>query len=85
VKPGYKISAEVRQQILGGIKNNVVSVATATKEHGMSDATIYNLLTKGVKGQPTLLEVVRLKKEEESPARAIGGNDPQTLRDPKKR
>ncbi len=62
----------MRQQILGRIKNDGVSVATAAKEHGISDATIYNWLTKGVKGQPTLLEVVRLKKEKKVLLELVG-------------
>jgi len=62
----------VRQQILGRIKNDRVSVATAAKEHGISDATIYNWLTKGVKGQPRLLEVMRLKKENKALLELVG-------------
>jgi transposase-like protein len=73
MKKGYKISTEVKQQILGRIKNDGVSVATAAKEHGISDATIYNWLTKGVAGQqPTLLEVVRLKKENKALLELVG-------------
>lgn len=37
-----KIAPEVREQIINRIKNEGVSVAQAAKEHGVSDASIYN-------------------------------------------
>jgi transposase-like protein len=59
----HRIALEVREQIINRIKNDGVSVAQAAKEHGVSDQTIYGWISKKVDGQPTLSEIIRLKKE----------------------
>lgn len=40
-------------------------VAVAAKDAGISDATIYSWLGKGVKSMPTIGELVRLKRQNE--------------------
>jgi transposase-like protein len=62
-KRGHRISKEIKDQILGRIKNDGVSVAQASEEHGVSTKTIYSWLTKGVSEQPSWSEVAKLKKE----------------------
>jgi transposase-like protein len=59
----HRIAPEVKEQIINRIKNDGVSVADAAKEHGISDQTIYGWIAKKVEGQPTLSELIRLKKE----------------------
>jgi transposase-like protein len=59
----YKISSEVKAQILKRIKEEGIPVLQAAKEHGVSSKSIYRWLTKGVTDQPTWTEVSRLKKE----------------------
>lgn len=59
----HRIAPEVREQIINRIKNDGVSVAEAAKDHGISDQTIYGWIAKKVEGQPTLSELIRLKKE----------------------
>jgi transposase-like protein len=63
MKKMHRISGEVRDQILGRIKNEGVPVAQAAKEHGVSEATIYGWLGKGVESKPTYAQVARLRKE----------------------
>jgi transposase-like protein len=66
MKKSHKIAPDVREQIINRIKNEGVSVAEAAKGHGITESAIYHWLTKGVKGQPTILEVARLKRENQS-------------------
>jgi transposase-like protein len=61
----HRIAPEVREQIINRIKNDGISVVQAAKEHGISEATIYGWISKKVEGQPTLSEIIRLKKENE--------------------
>lgn len=59
----HKVSQEVREQIIGRIKNDGISVKQAAEEHGVTDRAVYNWLGAGVSGQPTILEYNKLKKE----------------------
>lgn len=68
----YKVAPEVKQQILNRIKNDGVSVSEAAKEHGISENTIYTWLSKKVDGQPTLSEVIRLKRENQQLFQLLG-------------
>lgn len=63
MKKNYKITPDVKEQILKRIKEEGVSVAQASKEHGISDNTIYAWLSRGLKEAPTLSELVRLKRQ----------------------
>jgi transposase-like protein len=53
----------VKEQIINRIKNDGVSVAEAAKDHGISDQTIYGWIAKKVEGQPTVSELLKLKRE----------------------
>jgi transposase-like protein len=68
----HRIAPEVREQIINRIKNDGVSVAQAAKEHGISDQTIYGWISKKVEGQPTLSEMIRLKKENQQLLTLVG-------------
>ena len=59
----HRIAPDIKEQIINRIKNDGVSVVQAAKEHGISDQTIYGWISKKVEGQPTLSEIIRLKKE----------------------
>lgn len=59
----HRVSKEVKEQILHRIKNEGVPVVQAASEHGISPKTIYGWLGKGLEGQPTIGEVVKLKRE----------------------
>ena len=72
MKKQNKISKEVKDQILDRVKNQGVGVKQVAEEHGISDRTIYGWLTKGVSGQPTLLEYARLKKENQTLKEMLG-------------
>lgn len=71
-KSKYRISQEVKDQILDRIKNQGVSVPKAAEEHGISTKTIYNWLAKGVTAQPSVLELARLKRENKALLELVG-------------
>ena len=71
-KGKYKVSPEVKQQILKRIKEEGVSVTQAAEEHGLSTATIYGWIAKGVTAPPSVLEVSRLKREVQTLHEIIG-------------
>jgi transposase-like protein len=58
-----RIAPEIKEQIINRIKNDGVTVAQAAKDHGISEVSIYSWISKKVQGQPTLSEVIKLKRE----------------------
>lgn len=66
------VSADIKQQILERIKNDGVPIAQIAQEHGVSTKSIYNWLSRGVKGQPTWMELAKLKKENRSLKELLG-------------
>lgn len=71
-KQGYRISKEIKDEILNKIKNNGLGVMEAAKQYGISDKTIYNWLGTKAKGVVGLLEHNKLKKENEQLKQIIG-------------
>ena len=59
----HRTSPEVKQQIINRIKNDGISVVDVARDHGVSENTIYGWIAKKVEGQPSISEIVRLKKE----------------------
>lgn len=71
-KGKYKIAPEVKEQILKRLKNDGVSVSQLAEEHGISSQTIYGWLGKGVTAPPSVLEVSRLRRENQTLMEIIG-------------
>ena len=71
-KGKYKVSPEVKQQVLKRIKEEGVSVTQAAEEHGLSTATIYGWIAKGVTAPPSIIELSRLKRENQTLHEIIG-------------
>lgn len=67
-----KIAPELKEQIINRIKNDGVTVVEAARDHGISENTIYSWLSRKVKGQPTLSEIVKLKKENAQLLQLVG-------------
>lgn len=67
-----RIAPEVKEQIIGRIKNDGISVVQAAKDHGISEGTIYGWIAKKTEGQLTLSELIRLKRENEQLLRLVG-------------
>ena len=71
-KRGYHVAKELKEQILKRIKEEGVSVSQASSDHGVSEATIYKWLTKGVSNNPSWTEFSRLKKENKGLLELVG-------------
>lgn len=67
-----KIAPELKEQIINRIKNDGITVVEAAKDHGISEGTIYTWLSRKVEGQPTLSEIVRLKRENAQLLQLVG-------------
>ncbi len=68
----HRIAPEVKEQIINRIKNDGVTVATAAKDHGVSEATIYGWIGNKAKGVPSILAYNKLKRENEELLRLLG-------------
>jgi len=67
----YKISPEIKAQIISRIKNDGVSVARVAKDHGVSDKTIYNWLGKSTESV-SYRELQVLKRENKALLELLG-------------
>ncbi len=72
MKKPYRISPEVREQILRRIKEEGIPVEQAAKEAGVHNTTIYGWLGRGIRGNPTIGELVRLKREHQELLALVG-------------
>ncbi len=72
MKKIHRIASEVKEQILKRIKDEGVPVSQAAKEHGVSEATVYGWLGRGVKSAPSVGELVRLKRQNEELLALVG-------------
>ncbi len=68
----YRVAPELKTQILARIKNDGVPVSQVAKDHGISEKTIYAWIAKGVSGEPTMKEFLKLKKENEQLLAVVG-------------
>jgi transposase-like protein len=68
----HRIAPDVKEQIINRIKNDGISVMQAAKEHGVNEKTVYSWIAHKVEGQPTLSEVIRLKKENDQLKMLVG-------------
>lgn len=66
------VAPEVKEQIINRIKNEGISIIQAAKDHGISENTIYSWITRGVKGGPTLSEIIKLKRQNAELLQLVG-------------
>ena len=72
MKKGHRIASEVKQQILNRIKNEGLTIANASKEHGVSDVTIYSWIAKSVEAPLSILEAAKLRRENKALLELVG-------------
>ena len=72
MKKGHRVAPEVKEQILGRIKNDGLSIEQAAKEHGVTGRAIYHWLGMGAQGAPTYGEVSKLRKENAGLKQLVG-------------
>lgn len=66
------VSKEIKEQILKRIKDDGVSVSQVAEEHGLKPKLIYGWIAKGVTAHPSILEVSRLRRENQALKELIG-------------
>lgn len=71
-KQGYRISKEIKNEILNKLKNEGLGVAEAATNYGIHTDTIYNWLGTKARGVVSVLEHNRLKKENSQLKQIIG-------------
>jgi len=70
---GYpSVSREVKEQILKRIKEEGVPVTQAAQEHGLKSRTIYQWISRGVTASPSILEIAKLKRENQALKELLG-------------
>lgn len=67
-----RVAPEIKEQILMRIKNDGVTVVQAAKDHGIPESTISTWIARKVEGQPSLGEIIKLKKENDQLKQLIG-------------
>ena len=71
-KKGYKISAEIKEEVINKIKHEGLSVSDTANQYGISSRTIYDWLGTKATGTVSLLEHNKLEKENEQLKQIIG-------------
>ncbi len=67
-----RIPAEVRDQILNRIRTEGVTAAQAAKEHGISAPTVYAWLRRSTVLPSNILQLNKLRRENEELKRLLG-------------
>jgi transposase-like protein len=68
-----RINKEIKQKIINKIRNEGLSVPKAAEEFGISPNAIYNWIGTKAKGEPSILEMSKLRKENAELKQIIGG------------
>lgn len=58
-----RLAPEIKEQILGRIKNDGLTIKQASIDHGIPESTIATWLARRVEGQPSLGDIIKLKRE----------------------
>lgn len=70
---GYPVlTPEQKQEIVGRIKDKGERVSELAKEYGVVPKTIYNLLANKIQSPNALLELSKIKRENEALLKIIG-------------
>lgn len=68
-----RVSEEIKRRIVERIRNEGLSVPKASDEFGISKNAIYRWIGAKAKGEPSILEIAKLKKENAELKQIIGG------------
>jgi len=71
-KKYHRVPKDVKADILRRVKEEGISVAQAAKDAGISEAAIYDWLTKGASGAPSWAEFSRLQKQNKELFEVVG-------------
>lgn len=68
-----RINEETKQIIIEKIRSEGLSVPKASEEFGLSKNTIYSWIGTKAKGEPSILEMAKVKRENAELKQIIGG------------
>ena len=71
-KKAHRIAADVKADIIRRIKEEGIPVATAAKEHGIHETTIYGWMGAGAQGAPSFSEFARIQKQNKELLELVG-------------
>lgn len=66
------VSKELKEQILKRVKEEGIPISQAAQEHGLKPGVIYNWISRGVTAPPSILEIAKLKRENQALKELIG-------------
>jgi transposase-like protein len=72
MKKSFKISPEIKDQILKRVKEGELPVSQIAEEHGISPNTIYGWLSRKIKAQPGWRELSKLQKDNKELLALVG-------------
>lgn len=67
-----RIASDVRQQIMHRVQHDGVSVIQVAQEHGINKNTVYYWLSKKAEQGPNILQINKLKRENEELQKLLG-------------
>lgn len=70
--PKVMVSKDIKEQILKRIRDDGVPVSQAASEHGIKSNTIYTWLSKTVNAGPSILEMSKLRRENQMLKELLG-------------
>lgn len=72
MKKSFKVSPEIKEQILKRVKEEGLPVSRVAEEHGISPNTIYGWLSGKVKASPGWKEFSKLQKDNKALLTLVG-------------
>lgn len=66
------ISREIKEQILKRVKDDGIPISQLAQEHGITPRTIYQWVARSVTAPPSVLEIGKLKRENQALKELIG-------------
>jgi transposase-like protein len=72
MKKSFKVSPEIKEQILKRVKEEGLPVSQVAEEHGISPNTIYGWLSGKVKASPGWKEFSKLQKDNKALLTLVG-------------
>lgn len=66
------VTKEVKDQILKRIKEDGIPIAQLALEHGLKHHTIYQWISRSITAPPSILELAKLKRENQALKELIG-------------
>jgi transposase-like protein len=67
-----RVAPEIKEQIINRIKNDGVTMKQASIDHGVPESTIATWIARRVDGQPSLGDIIKIKRENDQLKILIG-------------